>query len=270
MEFIKSLRNRIKDFYYKYLFYDFPVKWREGYAEASVMGQKIKMNYVEKKGIPYYHTKYFLGLISLTKKFFGYLKNYQLKEGDIVMDVGAYEGEFTILASKLVGDTGKVISIEPIKESYQKLLKNIELNGLTNVIPLKIALWDKHKKIKMAYDFGASHISDEKGEEIEAYMLDNLINKMKLKRINFLKADIGGVEIKMLEGAKKALMNKCIKNFAIASYHLIDGKKTFISLGRTFRKFDYLVKTGFKSHLTTYARSKSLDQLKLNKNLIGQ
>jgi len=268
MEFIKNLRNRIKDFYYKYIFYDFPIQWKGEYAEATVKGQKIKMNYFEKKSVGYYNTKYFLGLVSLTKKIFGYLKNYQLKEGDIVIDAGAYEGEFTILASKLVGDTGKVISIEPTKEGYYKLLKNIALNNLTNVIPLKIALWNKHGKLKISDEFGGSHITCKDGEEVEADTLDNLINKMGLKSIDFLKADIEGAEIEMLEGAKKALMNKLIKNFAIASYHIIDGKMTFKSLESTFRKFDYLVKTGFKSHLTIYARSKSLHKLKLNNNFM--
>lgn len=261
MEYTKKIRNRIKDLYYKHIFYDFPVKWKEEYAEATVKGQKIKMNYFEKKNIDYYNTKYFLGLVSLTKGIFGYLKKYQLKKGDLVIDAGSYEGEFTILSSKLVGDTGKVISFEPTKDGYSKLLKNIALNNLTNVIPLNIALWNKHEKLKILNQFGASHITSDDGEEIEADALDNIINKMGLKRIDFLKADIEGAEIQMLEGAKKALTNKIIKNFAIASYHIIDGKMTFSSLENTFKKFDYLVKTNFKSHLTTYAKSKSTHQL---------
>jgi FkbM family methyltransferase len=247
-----SVRNKVKDFYYKHLFYNFPVDWKDEYAEATVMGQKIKMNYFEKKNITYYNTKYFIGLVSLTKKIFGYLKLYNLKEGDIVIDAGAYEGEFTILASKLVGDTGKVISFEPTKEGYSKLLKNIALNNLINVVPINIALWNKKGKLKISRDFGASQIALD-GDEIEADSLDNIINKLKLKRIDFLKADIEGSEIEMIEGAKQALANKIIKNFAIASYHIRNGEMTFKSLENTFKKFNYSVKVGFKNHLTTYA-----------------
>jgi len=138
------------------------------------------------------------------------------------------------------------------------------------VTSLKILLWNKQEKLKISDEFGASHITCKEGEEVEADTLDNLINKMGLRRIDFLKADIEGAEIEMLGGAKKALINKIIKNFAIASYHIIDGKMTFKSLENTFRKFDYFVKTDFKSHLTTYARSKSLHKLKLNSNFIIQ
>ena len=256
MEFIKRLRNRLKDFYYKHLFYDFPIQWKEEYAEARVLGQKIKMSYFEKKSTAYYDTKYFLGLVSLTKKIFGYLKKYQLKEGDIVIDAGAYEGEFTILASKMVGNTGKEIAIEPTKEGYSKLSRNIALNNLTNVILLKIALWNKNGKLKFSNQFGASHIANEGGEEVETETLDGIIKKMKIKNVDFLKADIEGAEIEMLDGAKKSPKNRIIKNFAIASYHVIDRERTFKSLENTFRKFNYFVKTGFKTHLTTYAKSK--------------
>ena len=258
MGYIKNLRNRIKDFYYKYIFYNFPVKWKEEYAEATVMSQKIKMNYFKKEDRGYYNTRYFLGLVSLTKGIFGYFKNYRLREGDIIIDAGAYEGEFTILASKLVGRTGKIISIEPTNNGYYKLSKNIALNNLTNVIPLKIALWNKKGKLKISDEFGASHITNQDGEEIETETIDNLIDKLGLKRVDFLKADIEGAEIQMLEGAKRTLTNKIIKNFAIASYHIVNGEMTFKSLENTFRKFNYLVKTRFKSHLTTYAKSKPL------------
>jgi FkbM family methyltransferase len=226
------------------------------------MGQKVKMGYFEKKNPKYYDTKYFLGLVSFTKNIFGYLKKYKIKGGDIVMDVGAYEGEFTILASKLVGGTGKVISIEPTERGYYRLSRNITLNNLKNVIPLKIDLGNKRGKLKISDEFGASHITDGGGEEIISDTLDNLIKKMKLNRIDLLKADIGGSEIEMLQGAKKTLKKKIIKNSTIASYHIVNGEKTYKFLENTFSKFGYLVKTGFKSHLTTYAKSKPLGSYK--------
>lgn len=255
--FTNNLRNIIKDFYYKYIFYSFPIKWKKEYAEATVQGQKIKMNYFKNKGVEYYDSKYYLGFLSLTKNLFGYLKNYQLKEGDVVIDAGAYEGEFTILASKLVGDSGKVISIEPAKEGYMRLTKNIKLNELKNVIPLKVALWSKSEKLKMTSAFEESVINESGEETIEAISLEKLLKKLKIQKVDFLKADIEGAEIEMLEGAEKILAKKAIKNFAIASYHIVDGKMTFRSLENTFKKFDYLVKTGFRGHLTTSARAKS-------------
>src|SRR4030042_7144688 len=51
-----------------------------------------------------------------------------VKEGDVVLDMGANIGYFTILAARLVGKKGKVYSFEPEPRNYSYLKKNIELN----------------------------------------------------------------------------------------------------------------------------------------------
>src|SRR5437879_4053080 len=56
-----------------------------------------------------------------------------LTDGDVVVDVGANVGFFTILASELVGASGRVIAFEPGQENLQRLSKNLELNESHNV-----------------------------------------------------------------------------------------------------------------------------------------
>ncbi len=65
----------------------------------------------------------------------GYLMDYLPKPGDIVVDGGAYMGTFTLVASKLVGQTGKIIAFEPDPVNYEKLLENIGLNKATTSHP---------------------------------------------------------------------------------------------------------------------------------------
>ncbi len=67
-----------------------------------------------------------------------------LKEGDIFMDIGANWGYFTCLASKIVGDDGLVVSIEPVKKTYWRLLDTMSRNWLFNVIAFNAALSDGH------------------------------------------------------------------------------------------------------------------------------
>lgn len=50
------------------------------------------------------------------------MKNY-IKEGDIVIDVGANIGYFTLLFSKLVGENGKVFAFEPESKNFELLKK---------------------------------------------------------------------------------------------------------------------------------------------------
>ena len=63
-----------------------------------------------------------------------------IRNGDVVIDVGANIGCFTMLASRAVGPTGRVIAIEPDPANFRQLVHNIALNRLTNVTPLNIAL----------------------------------------------------------------------------------------------------------------------------------
>lgn len=67
-----------------------------------------------------------------------------LKEGDSMIDIGAHFGYFTMLASHVVGNTGKVYSIEASPETFQVLKLNT--NALKNVQPLNLAISDQDNK----------------------------------------------------------------------------------------------------------------------------
>ena len=71
------------------------------------------------------------------------LEHFTPKEGDIVVDIGAAFGFYTILSSKMIGPKGKVIAIEPQPESFQMLNSNIKLNKLSNVKTLNCAIYSK-------------------------------------------------------------------------------------------------------------------------------
>lgn len=66
-----------------------------------------------------------------------------VKEGDVFVDVGAYIGDMTCLASKLVGEHGRVYAIEPSQDNFDILCLNIRLNNLLNVYPIRVALSEK-------------------------------------------------------------------------------------------------------------------------------
>jgi hypothetical protein len=71
------------------------------------------------------------------------------RSNDVVIDVGANIGYFTIYASRKVGKDGLVIALEPMDEAYNCLMKNIMLNHLNNVKPFKLALWSSETTLKL-------------------------------------------------------------------------------------------------------------------------
>ena len=135
-----------------------------------------------------------------------------LKKGDKVIDIGANIGTVTIEASKKIGDSGKVYSIEPHPQIYKYFIGNIRLNRLKNVKTFNFALGEKNDSVffssKRSDDLNSVSITEE-GEEISLCKLDDLsINESK---INLMKIDVLGYEKFVFGGAKKILeITECI------------------------------------------------------------
>lgn len=66
----------------------------------------------------------------------------ELREGDTFLDIGANIGYYSILASQLVGSSGRVFSFEPNKEVFERLKNNIQINRIENVVLFNFALSD--------------------------------------------------------------------------------------------------------------------------------
>lgn len=135
----------------------------------------------------------------------GYMKYYTLKNGDFVIDAGAFHGYFAVYAAKIVGESGKVICFEPDKNSFRILSKNIRLNKLKNVILINKGLWNKNITIgfKSCGESSAICLSNKSSEKIEVVKLDDELKKLNIKKVDFIKMDIEGAEIEALLGSKK-------------------------------------------------------------------
>src|SRR5258708_4194632 len=66
----------------------------------------------------------------------------RLRPGMIVADIGANIGDYTLIAARAVGDSGKVYSFEPDPVNYGLLVRNVKLNRYTNIVPCSLAVAD--------------------------------------------------------------------------------------------------------------------------------
>ena len=145
-----------------------------------------------------------------------------VKKGDTVVDLGANIGYFTLLAAKLVGKEGKVYSFEPEPRNYNYLLKNIEINGYSNVVAVQKAVSDKTGKTKLyicPYDSGHHTINQYDGikaynpdfigdkkefVEVEMVTLDDFFEAKNLS-IDVMKMDVEGAEMLALLGMDRVI-----------------------------------------------------------------
>lgn len=189
----------------------------------------------------------------------GYLADYHLRPGDIVIDCGAYIGEFTLYAAKAVGPAaGRIITFEPDPGIYKKLLANIELNGLTNITAINKGLWSKDGVLKFVGDstkgYSFMFASGTVGSfDAPVVSLDSELARLSITNVNFIKADIEGAELEFIKGSERTLDANDL-NLAIASYHYVDGKKSCFELENMLTLLGYKAHTGHPGHLTTYAK----------------
>ncbi len=106
----------------------------------------FKLNFIFRT----YASEEFLVFLNLERDAMQYIK--ELRKGDIVVDVGAYIGSYTVRCAKIVGENGKVIAIESLPENLILLKNNIKFNKLNNVLIEDKAIYNKECKIKLSYN----------------------------------------------------------------------------------------------------------------------
>lgn len=152
-------------------------------------------------------------------------KKVKLEKGDYVIDAGANVGMFPIFASQRVNQKGKVFSFEPIPRVQKLLRRNIKLNGIKNTELIPFALGEEKAKLRLSVPpnnklAASSGFFDRGGEEIKAKQisLDHFVEQNDLPKVDFIKADIEGMERNFLRGAKEVI--KIFKpKIAVCIYH---------------------------------------------------
>lgn len=134
-----------------------------------------------------------------------------LPSGGVFVDAGANIGYYSIIASSLVGVSGKVFSIEMVSDTFSALKSNLVLNSCLNVVALEGALSSTHGslvKVNMpAGRFGCASMVKEGSEGVEdvsTLRLDRILASTNAE-IDCLKMDLEGAEYGALMGAKGCL-----------------------------------------------------------------
>lgn len=137
-----------------------------------------------------------------------------LKKGDVVLDMGANIGLYSLAAAKIVGNSGKIYSFEPDPITFKNLKKNIESNKYNNVELINKAVSNKTGTITFTSSENITsrsknHIKTADEQEknsikIHTIKMDDFFEN-KNNVINVIKMDIEGAEFEALKGMKKII-----------------------------------------------------------------
>jgi FkbM family methyltransferase len=135
-----------------------------------------------------------------------------LAPGMIVLDVGAHAGLYSLIASKRVGPSGRVIAFEPSPRERERLRQHLRLNRCRNVTVEPVAVGDGAGEGELFVFAGRTtgcnsfHLASGQGAtpvRVPIRSLDDYLDETSLPRADFVKMDIEGGELAALRGAER-------------------------------------------------------------------
>jgi FkbM family methyltransferase len=173
---------------------------------------------------------------ALTKKHHADLVPFlqqHIKPDAVILDIGANAGNFTRIFSKLAPQ-GTVHAFEPGSYALSILKRVIAVRGLKNVKLHTVGLSDKkmtldlHMPVKQSgsVGFGLAHIGDDKAvdpratvsEQIPLDRLDDVAKATKIERVDFIKIDVEGWELRALTGGEELIA----RNHPVIMLEMVD------------------------------------------------
>ena len=152
-----------------------------------------------------------------------FLLNQLVRAGDVCLDVGAAGGAHLLVMARRVGESGRVLGVEPRPASFRALRRLVNLLGVAGRVRLTaVALADQvgaqslrvpvvptraHFRGSTTDPAEAAAFAGLPAREIEVRTttLDELVAAEGLERVDVLKCDVEGAELLVLAGASDVL-----------------------------------------------------------------
>jgi FkbM family methyltransferase len=129
-----------------------------------------------------------------------------IRPGDKVLEIGTHHGFYAMLLSKLVGDGGFVLGVEPSPFNALMASAQIGLNRAANFRVLHAAASDRKGNVRISEESNAVVTESDRGIEVPAITVDELDSMFG--PFNVLKVDVEGFERQVLAGAAKLLQRR--------------------------------------------------------------
>lgn len=177
-----------------------------------------------------------------------YLEFADLTEGDVVFDLGSYSALTSIGFSKAVGNSGKVLALEPDQMNFGAAERNIEanrrINNLNNIelIPAAVSSEPGFLQFSSEGAMGSaltSIVGKHRGAsvQVECVTLQGLVDRYALPKVDFIKMDIEGSELSVIPASGDFLRKYRPK--LIIEPHPIRGEMTSVPIVKFLKTLGY-------------------------------
>jgi len=166
---------------------------------------------------------YWLGCyeINIVNQFVKYIRDNDI---NVVYDIGAHVGYYSLLASKFINQKGRVYAFEPNPRNVYYIKRHLQINNIRNVKIVEAAVCDNTTDLFFDNSFSSSMGKiGNKGIQVNGISLDYFVFELKNPIPQLIKIDIEGAENKALMGAKRLLTD--YKPTIFLSTHGYDLKK---------------------------------------------
>lgn len=170
---------------------------------------------------------------------------FEIKNNDTVIDIGGHIGLFALFSSQFC-KSGKIYCFEPVKENFDMLKANIELNNIVNIIPVNAAVSTDNRTVTIYLnedEAGHSmHVIGTKAVQVRSISLQNIFDSYNIDSCDFLKVDCEGEEYSIMDSLPISYYDK-IRKICI-EYHFADIKPHLLEkLIKKLESFSFKIKT---------------------------
>ncbi|TFZ59950.1 FkbM family methyltransferase [Methylorubrum sp. Q1] len=164
-----------------------------------------------------------------------------VESGDVVLDLGAFNGNSTVVLARAAGDAGRVLAFEPNPSTREMLARNMKMLDVSNVEIVGAGVSDTTGIARFTQSGAASRFDPNGSIEVTITTIDRFVEERSLA-VDFLKFDIEGFENQALEGAVRTIVRDRPK-MAISIYHLhYDGHKILNFINDICPWYEYYVR----------------------------
>ena len=172
-----------------------------------------------------------------------------------VYDIGANSGYYSMLSASMYREKADVYSFEPLIEYIDCIKKSVYLNRLNNVKIFEVGAGNKNGEKTMylagtgsTFEKGFSGDRIKRERVVTIKRIDDIIHDEKICLPDFIKIDVEGHELKVLEGAENAIKENLPVLFIEISHRLKNIGRSYMN--HDYKKtFDFLEKIGYEAHV---------------------
>lgn len=185
----------------------------------------------------------------------------KINEQDVIFDLGANIGMFTVLASRKTKNM--IYAFEPVSETREVLRRNLKNADHIEIVPFAVGNRNEKIKIDTSYledNSGAITINnkdEQNGQTVEIISLDDFVEQNAISNVDFIKADIEGAERFALAGARNILRTMAPK-LSICTYHCQDDPEMLEFIIKDANP-SYVIEHAYKKIYAYVPQKKTLD-----------